>query len=213
MARCVICTSSPVQRCSDGVMDHSRRCVNTGMLPTSSGSGNECRYRGRASGTGVWSTAMRLFSAMAVIWAFGQQAWAQEDAKIAAEALLDEFHLAAAEGDGERYFSLFSDDAVFHGTDITERWTKAEFQEYAMPHFGDGHGWTYVPQTRYTYISEDGNTAWFDETLLNDNFGLTRGTGVLVLTESGWKLAQYHLTLPVPNDLIRNLVKMIEDQE
>lgn len=178
-----------------------------------SGFGSECRYSGRASGTGLRSAAMRLFCAMVVIWVLGQQAWAQDDARITVEATLDDFHLAASEGDGKRYFSLFSDDAIFHGTDITERWTKAEFQEYALPHFEDGHGWTYIPQTRNTYISEDGNTAWFDETLLNDNFGLTRGTGVLVLTDSGWKIAQYHLTLPVPNNLIRDLVTMIEEQE
>ena len=34
-------------------------------------------------------------------------------------------------------------DAIFLGTDKTERWTVEEFKAYAEPAFSDGNGWTY----------------------------------------------------------------------
>ena len=42
--------------------------------------------------------------------------------------VLDSFHEAAADGDWEAYFNLMADQAVFLGTDVGERWPKAEFQ-------------------------------------------------------------------------------------
>ena len=135
-----------------------------------------------------------------------------EPAKAAIERTLDDFHQAAAQADGPRYFGHFTQDAVFLGTDLSERWSLAEFQAYAQPHFAQGRGWTYRPLTRYVYLSEDGRTAWFDETLKNDKYGITRGSGVLVAEGGRWKLAQYHLTLPVPNELMDDLVKMIESR-
>ena len=41
------------------------------------------------------------------------------------------------------YFDRYSSDAVFLGTDKTERWTIEEFKNYAKTAFADGHGWTY----------------------------------------------------------------------
>ena len=129
----------------------------------------------------------------------------------AIEAVLDDFHNAASEADSARYFGHFTEDAIFFGTDLTERWTLEEFQAYAGPYFSKGVGWTYVPQHRAVFVN--GSTAWFDETLLNEAFGLTRGTGVLTFDGERWRLAQYHLTLPVPNALIYKLVEMIKAQE
>ena len=129
----------------------------------------------------------------------------------AVDAVLDDFHKAASAADSARYFAHFAEGAVFFGTDITERWTLEEFQAYAAPHFSAGRGWTYVPQHRAVFFN--GDTAWFDETLLNEKFGLTRGTGVLIMDNGAWKISQYHLTLPVPNDLIYDLVDMIKAQE
>ncbi|MCY4674103.1 MAG: nuclear transport factor 2 family protein [Bacteroidetes bacterium] len=128
------------------------------------------------------------------------------------EAVLDDFHLAASEADYDRYFGHLAEESIFLGTDITERWTKAEFQDYARPHFNAGRGWTYVAKNRYVYVAPDDQTAWFDEILYNEKFGDVRGTGTLILEEDTWKIVQYHLTLPVPNDLIGKLVEMINDQ-
>lgn len=126
-------------------------------------------------------------------------------------AVLNDFHDAASKADGKRYFGHFTENGIFLGTDIKERWTVAEFQDYARPHFEKGRGWTYTAKSRNIYLSPDGKTAWFDEILLNEKFGETRGSGVLSKTENGWKVAQYHLTLPVPNELIEGLVKQIKD--
>ena len=51
---------------------------------------------------------------------------------------LDALHVAASKADGERYFALFAPDAVFLGTDATERWTLEEFKNYAGERFKTG---------------------------------------------------------------------------
>lgn len=58
-------------------------------------------------------------------------------------------------------------------------------------------------------MSGDGATAWFDELLSNDAYGTCRGSGVLLLTGSGWRIAQYNLSIPIPNDLAAEIVAMI----
>lgn len=127
-------------------------------------------------------------------------------------AVLTDFHDAAAKADAKRYFEHFAPGAIFIGTDATERWTVEEFQAFAEPYFSKGRGWTYVASERHTYVSDDGQTAWFDELLDNDNYGVTRGTGVLVRIDGRWRLTQYHLTIPVPNDLATQLVELIRAQ-
>jgi ketosteroid isomerase-like protein len=124
-------------------------------------------------------------------------------------AVLDDFHDAASNADFDRYFGHFTADAVFIGTDATEHWTTDEFRAYAKPHFDAGRGWTYLPRTRHIYLSPDGSAAWFDELLDNEGLGETRGTGVLVRVDDRWKVAQYHLTIPIPNDLAPRVVEMI----
>ena len=125
------------------------------------------------------------------------------------EAVLNDFHDAAAKGDYTRYFSHFTDDAVFLGTDPSERWTTSEFKVYAKPRFERG-GWAYTPVKRNVFISKDGQTAWFDETVSSKKYGLMRGTGVLVKSGTTWKLAQYNLLKPIPNDLFDKTVETIE---
>jgi len=127
-----------------------------------------------------------------------------EQAAIA--GVLDAFHAAAAVGDWNRYFALMSDDGVFLGTDAGERWPKAEFQAYAAGR----SGWVYHPRERHINLTPDGASAWFDELLLSESFGTARGTGVLIRTTAGWKISQYHLTLPVPNELIREITDSIK---
>ena len=51
---------------------------------------------------------------------------------------------------------------------------------------------------------------WFDELLDNDAYGLTRGSGVLRLTADGWKIEQYVLSMPIPNDKARAVVDLIQ---
>lgn len=131
---------------------------------------------------------------------------------VAVEAVLDSFHDAASKADGKRYFSLLAPDAIYIGTDATERWTVEQFRAFAEPYFGSGRGWTYLPSSRHVTLGPDGSTAWFDEILENASYGTTRGTGVLTREAGDWKIAQYHLTIPVPNDLADALVNMIREE-
>jgi hypothetical protein len=131
----------------------------------------------------------------------------------AVESVLDDFHRAASEADGETYFALFVAEGVFLGTDATERWTVEEFRAYAKPHFDRGRGWTYTPLERHVSISDDGSTAWFDERLHNDGLGETRGSGVLIRRNGAWRVAQYNLTIPVPNELAGEVVERIRELE
>jgi len=80
---------------------------------------------------------------------------------------LDRFHDAASKGDEDSYFAMLPDDAVYLGTDATERWTGAEFRAFALPWFRRGPAWIYVPTARHvTMLSAD--LAAFDELLDNE---------------------------------------------
>ena len=93
----------------------------------------------------------------------------------------------------------YSSDAIFLGTDKTERWTIEEFKAYAKPAFEDGHGWTYTLVERNW--EGEGDTRWFDEILFNEMLGHCRGTGVIQLINNEWKIAHYALTMLVPNSV------------
>lgn len=127
-------------------------------------------------------------------------------------ATLDALHAAAAKADGPAYFALYTPDATYLGTDAGERWTLEQFRGYAMPYFSKGQGWTYVPRERHITIApiDCRCVAWFDELLDSASYGTSRGTGTLVLTADGWKVSQYALTFPIPNDLAKDMTAQIK---
>ena len=113
--------------------------------------------------------------------------------------LLDGLHQDAHEGNFQSYFDRYASDAIFLGTDKTERWTIEEFKAYAKPAFADGNGWTYlVVERNWEGV---GDTRWFDEILFNEKLGHCRGTGVVQLIEGEWKILHYALTMLVPNEI------------
>lgn len=124
-------------------------------------------------------------------------------------AMLNHLHAAAANADWPEYFSLYADDATFLGTDKTERWDMPTFRSYAA----ETKGWKYTMTERHIDLSPDGNAAWFDELLWNDAYGVSRGTGALIRGDSGWKIVQYHLTFPMPNDLAKRFTEEIQTFE
>jgi hypothetical protein len=113
--------------------------------------------------------------------------------------LIDGLHEDASNAVFDSYFARYTKDAVFMGTDKSERWTIDEFKDYAAPVFAEGRGWTYSVIERN--LEGAGDTRWFDEILFNEKLGHCRGTGVVVLSESGWQIAHYSLTLLIPNDI------------
>jgi hypothetical protein len=123
--------------------------------------------------------------------------------------VLDDWHQAASVADEARYFGHFAPNGVFMGTDATERWTVTEFREWAKPQFQRKSAWSFQPRDRHIDFSTDRNTAWFDETLDTPNLGLCRGSGVLVALGGTWKIAQYNLSVPIPNALVGGIVKQI----
>lgn len=129
----------------------------------------------------------------------------------AAAATLDRMHAAASTADGTTYFAQFTPDARFIGTDASERWSLAQFRAYAEPYFAQGRGWTYTPRDRVLTLAplDCRCVVWFDELLDNAAYGETRGSGVLRLTDDGWKIEQYVLSIPVPNDKARAVVTLI----
>ncbi|UQD55799.1 nuclear transport factor 2 family protein [Flavobacterium sp. K5-23] len=128
---------------------------------------------------------------------------------------LDAWHKAAADAKFDTYFDLMTSDAVFIGTDATENWYKKEFEIYAKPHFDKGKAWSFTALERHVYIDKSGKTAWFDE-LLNTQMKICRGSGVLVKVGKEWKIKHYVLSMTIPNDNSKEVIKVktpIEDQQ
>lgn len=146
---------------------------------------------------------------VSVVAAAGEMA----DERAAVDDVLTSLHRSAAQADGDFYFSLFASDAVFMGTDASERWSVDDFKAFAEPYFSQGRGWTYHMEDRNIFVASDGRTAWFDEALRHDIYGTCRGTGVLVLTDGAWRIVQYNLTFPIPNDLAREFAERIREYE
>lgn len=129
------------------------------------------------------------------------------------EKVLNSFHKAASEAKFDEYFSYFGKDAVFIGTDASERWPVEAFKAYTRPYFAKGKGWTYTPKSRHVDFSPDQKVAWFDEILDSEKYGTSRGTGVLVQEAAQWKILQYHLTFPIPNELAEKMTSEIKAYE
>lgn len=163
------------------------------------------------------SRAVRAFARLLVAGVLPLSAVASPSALAApvddASAVLDRFHLAASNAQFNDYFTLFTPDAVFIGTDASERWTVEQFKAYTKPHFDKGRGWTYSKVERHINVSADGRHASFDELLDNAGLGRCRGSGVLRLVDGQWRIEQYHLTIPVPNELADDLVKRIRGRK
>lgn len=127
-----------------------------------------------------------------------------------ADKVLDLFHKAAAEANYDQYMNLLAEDAIYLGTDSSERWTKSEFSAFVKPYFSQGRGWLYQPIERHITTTQTSTMVFFDEILENKSYGRCRGSGVLIHTEQGWKVLQYNLSIPIPNAIARQVVEVIQ---
>lgn len=132
--------------------------------------------------------------------------------RIQISAMLDSFNIAAAKADFNTYFGFYSEDAIFTGTDATERWDKKQFMEWARPIFAKGRAWDFKALQRNIYFDGSGTLAWFDE-LLNTQMKICRGSGVVVKNGDTWKVKQYILSTTVPNDQLDSVIKLKAHQE
>ena len=135
---------------------------------------------------------------------------AQTPAHKSIATVLDDWHLAAAQADEVRYFAHLAEDAVFLGTDASERWTKPAFQAWAHTIFQRGKAWSFKATRRVVSLSKNGEVAWFDEDLATPNLGPSRGSGVLSKQGGRWRIEQYNLSVPIPNALMKTVKEQIE---
>jgi hypothetical protein len=124
--------------------------------------------------------------------------------------LLDSWHRSAAQADAKVFFDAMTDSSIYIGTDASERWTKAEFYTFAKPYFDRKQAWDFKPYDRIIMATTDGEVAWFSE-LLTTWMGVCRGSGIVVQTPNGWRIAQYHLSVTVPNEIIGDFLKLIDN--
>jgi hypothetical protein len=152
----------------------------------------------------LWAKGRALAWLLTPMLLLGQQAQADEADLADAARVLDALHREAAQANWDKYFALYRKDAVFLGTDASERWNMMQFEGYARP----TQGWRYEVTDR-KLIQLD-KVILFDELLENDGYGVSRGTGALVLTDDEWKLAQYHLSFPIPNAMAKEITAKIK---
>lgn len=133
--------------------------------------------------------------------------WAERNS---IDKLLSEWHAAAARADEAAYFSYLAEDAVFLGTDATERWLRDAFRAYAHPHFAKGKAWSFQATRRAIMVSNDGAIAWFDEDLTTPNLGPARGSGLLIKRNGSWKIQHYNLAVTVPNERFKEVKRLLE---
>lgn len=134
-------------------------------------------------------------------------------ARTSIDQTLDRFHAAASHADEKTYFDCFAPEGVFIGTDATERWDVPSFRAFAHSYFSQGKGWTYTSTARHIALAPSSDVAWFDEMLHSDSYGTCPGSGVLRLINGNWKIAQYNLSIPLPNSLAKNVVEMIRAEK
>ncbi|WP_445748167.1 nuclear transport factor 2 family protein [Polaribacter sp.] len=123
------------------------------------------------------------------------------------QTFLNDWHLAASQANYANYFDKMAENSVFIGTDASEIWSKKQFENYSKPHFDKGKAWNFKALERNIYLNDAGNFAWFDENL-QTNRGTFRGSGVLEKINEKWALHHYVLSVPIPNDDMKEVVKI-----
>ena len=123
---------------------------------------------------------------------------------------IDRWHEAAAQANAELFFGSMSQNCIYIGTDASERWTKTEFVAFAKPYFDKGKAWDFKAKDRDLHLSPDGQYVWFSE-LLATWMGVCRGSGILRKTTDGWKIEQYHLSVTVPNEVIKDFINLVDN--
>ncbi len=126
-----------------------------------------------------------------------------------AHSTVDDWHQAAAAGDRDRYLGHFAPDAVYMGTDPSERWDLATFTAYVQEHFQPGAGWSYQPSNRHIMLGSGSTMAWFDEELESNGYGALRGTGVMRRDSDEWKIVHYSMVFTVPNEVRSEVINAV----
>lgn len=113
---------------------------------------------------------------------------------------LDALHRAGAEANPATFISLLTADAVVLGLPGNTRLSGQSLRDHIGASFSSSEAWNYRGAQRQIRYSDDGAVAWFDESLEHDQQGRGWGSGVLVRSGAGWRVAQYSLNMPADID-------------
>ncbi len=122
---------------------------------------------------------------------------------------LNDWHKAAAKADANAFFGAMTEDAIYLGTDATERWQRDELRQWSKFAFDRESAWDFKASKREIYFSDNQKMAWFEESLATE-MGTCRGSGVLVKVGKNWKLKHYDLSIMVPNELVKCFLKLVK---
>ncbi|MEM9822304.1 MAG: nuclear transport factor 2 family protein [Bacteroidota bacterium] len=136
----------------------------------------------------------------------------KKDPKIEIDELMDQWHRAAAQADENSFFGSMAPDAIYIGTDASERWDKKTFEAWSKKYFDREKAWDFKPLERAVYFAENTEVAWFNETL-DTWMGVCRGSGVIEKLDGQWRLQHYHLAITVPNEKVKAFLELMETKE
>lgn len=120
---------------------------------------------------------------------------------------MNKWHSNAKNFNYKEYFDALSNDAFFIGTDATERWTKKEFSTFCKPLFDKKKTWNFKTLERNIYSNKDQSVIWFNE-LVDSWMGICRGSGVIEVQNKQYKIKQYIISVTIPNDNIKEIIKI-----
>jgi hypothetical protein len=107
------------------------------------------------------------------------------------ETVLDNLLRARAVSDPAAFLGQLAPDAVVLGMHGSGALSGPALQDSIATLFADGAAAGYRRVHRDIRYSAAGDTAWFNESLESPAGGRAWGSGVLVRTGAGWKVAQY----------------------
>ena len=125
-------------------------------------------------------------------------------------ATINRWHLAASNADFDAFFNCMDSEAVYIGTDESEKWNRDEFMAFCKPYFDRGSAWDFKPFDRKVYLNKQADLAWFDEKL-DTWMGICRSSGVIVKLGNDWKIKHYQLSVTVPNEIVNDFIEMIKN--
>lgn len=126
--------------------------------------------------------------------------------------ILNNWHKAAADANFDNYFEAMDTNSIFVGTDAKEVWSKKEFKNFSKPFFDKGKAWSFTTLKRNIYIHSSKEIVWFDE-ILDTWMGICRGSGVLEKVNNQWKIKHYVLSVTVPNEDIKPVIKIKQEKD
>lgn len=112
--------------------------------------------------------------------------------------VLDELHRAGEAADSAAFLSVLTGEAVVLGMDNGQLLQGESLRSYVNNRFAEDRSWKYRASQRHISYSDHGAVAWFNEALEHPDGGSAWGTGVLVRSDTSWKIAQYSVTPAVP---------------